>query len=130
MVAADLTEGDGPWSVTVGLLHTSSSRGGLASGLGSELLTRGLSSGGLAGGLLGTGHFVVDVDISMCVRKWNFVSRTKQEAARRRGRAESLLVSWDRGRADATREVNILKDFTLEINIVYIYITVYQIFIC
>ena len=57
LVPTDLTEGDGSGTVTVGLLHTSGGGGGLASGLGGELLTGSLSSGRLAGGLLGTGHF-------------------------------------------------------------------------
>ncbi|EJK66750.1 hypothetical protein THAOC_12298, partial [Thalassiosira oceanica] len=59
LVTADLTKGDGSGSVTVGLLDSSGRRGGLASGLGGELLAGGLSSGGLAGGLLCSGH--VDV---------------------------------------------------------------------
>ena len=56
LVATNLTEGHGSWAVTVGLLDASGGRGGLASSLGGELLTRSLASGGLAGGLLGTGH--------------------------------------------------------------------------
>jgi hypothetical protein len=57
LVASDLTKSDGSRAVSVGLLDTSSGRGGLAGSLGGELLARSLSSGGLAGGLLGTGHF-------------------------------------------------------------------------
>ena len=56
MVATDLTKGDGARAVPMGLLHASSSRGGLARGLGGELLAGGFASGGLAGGLLGTSH--------------------------------------------------------------------------
>ena len=56
LVTADLTQGDGTRSVTVGLLDASGGGGGLASGLGGELLAGSLSSGGLAGGLLGTSH--------------------------------------------------------------------------
>jgi len=41
----------------VGLLDTSGRRGRLASCLGGELLTRGLATSGLAGSLLGTGHY-------------------------------------------------------------------------
>ena len=71
MVATDLTESDGSWSVTVGLLDASGGGGGLASGLGGELLAGGLASGGLAGGLLGTSHFdvvvLVVVDKTSCV---------------------------------------------------------------
>ena len=57
LVTTNLTASDSSWTVSVGLLDSSSGRGTLTSGLGGELLTRSLSSGGLAGGLLGTGHF-------------------------------------------------------------------------
>jgi len=43
--------------VPVGLLDTAGGGGGLASGLGGELLPGSLSSGGLACSLLGSGHF-------------------------------------------------------------------------
>ena len=56
LVPTDLTKSDGSGPVTVGLLHTSGGRGTLASSLGGQLLARGLSSGGLASGLLGTSH--------------------------------------------------------------------------
>ena len=56
LVTADLTKSDGTRAVTVGLLDTSGSGGGLTSSLGGKLLTGSLSSGGLAGGLLGAGH--------------------------------------------------------------------------
>lgn len=56
LVATDLTESDGTRLVSVRLLHTSGGGGGLASGLGGELLTRGLATSGLAGGLLGASH--------------------------------------------------------------------------
>jgi len=56
LVPTDLTKGDGSWAVPVGLLHASGGRGGLASCLGGELFAWGLASGGLACGLLGTGH--------------------------------------------------------------------------
>ncbi len=56
LVATDLTESDGTGAIPVGLLHTSGSGGGLASGLGGELLTGGLASGGFTSGLLGTSH--------------------------------------------------------------------------
>ena len=59
LVATDLTKSDGTGAVTMGLLDTSGGGGGLASGLGGELLTGSLSSGGLAGGLLGTSHCIV-----------------------------------------------------------------------
>jgi hypothetical protein len=51
LVTTDLTKSDGSGTVTVGLLDTSGSGGGLAGCLGGELLTGSLSSGGLAGGL-------------------------------------------------------------------------------
>ena len=54
LVLADLTESDGSGAVPVGLLDTSSGRGGLAGGLGGELLPGSLSSSGLTSGLLGT----------------------------------------------------------------------------
>jgi hypothetical protein len=57
LVATDLTERNGTRAVTVRLLDTTAGRGGLAGGLGRELLTRGLATGGLACGLLGTSHF-------------------------------------------------------------------------
>ena len=56
LVATDLTESDGSWTVTVGLLDAACGWGGLAGCLGGELLAWGLASGGLAGGLLGTSH--------------------------------------------------------------------------
>ena len=59
LVPADLAEGDGARAVAVGLLDAAGGRGGLASRLGGELLAGSLSSGGLAGGLLGAGHFEI-----------------------------------------------------------------------
>jgi len=56
LVATDLTKRDGSGAVTVGLLDASGGGGGLASGLGGELLAGGFASGRLAGGLLGTSH--------------------------------------------------------------------------
>lgn len=56
LVATNLTESDGTGLVAVGLLDTAGRRGRLAGSLGSELLTRGLATGGLAGGLLRAGH--------------------------------------------------------------------------
>ena len=56
LVTTDLTESHGTGPVPVGLLDASGGGGGLASGLGGQLLARSLSSSGLAGGLLGTGH--------------------------------------------------------------------------
>jgi hypothetical protein len=56
LVTTDLTKGDGSGSVSVGLLDSSGGGGRLTSSLGGKLLARSLSSGGLAGGLLGSGH--------------------------------------------------------------------------
>jgi hypothetical protein len=56
LVATNLTESDSSWLVSVGLLDTTGRGGRLAGSLGSKLLTRSLSSSGLTGGLLGTGH--------------------------------------------------------------------------
>jgi histone H3 len=48
LVATDLTESDGTRLIAMRLLDTTGRRGGLASGLGGELLTRGFATGGLA----------------------------------------------------------------------------------
>lgn len=56
LVATNLTESDGTGLVTVRLLDTTGGWRALAGGLGGELLTRGLATGRLAGGLLGTSH--------------------------------------------------------------------------
>ena len=56
LVSPDLTESDGSWPVSVGLLDSSGSGGRLTGSLGGELLPGGLASGGLPCGLLGTGH--------------------------------------------------------------------------
>jgi len=45
LVATDLTESYCAWPVTVRLLHTAGGRGALASGLGCQLLSRGLATG-------------------------------------------------------------------------------------
>ena len=56
LVTTDLTESHGTGPVPVGLLDASGGGGALASGLGGQLLPRGLASGRLTGGLLGTSH--------------------------------------------------------------------------
>ena len=56
LVSSDLTESDGAGPVSVGLLHTAGGGCRLPRSLGGQLLARSLSSGGLAGGLLGTCH--------------------------------------------------------------------------
>jgi len=58
LVSADLSEGHGAGSVSVGLLDSAGGGGRLAVRLGSELLSGSLASSGLSCGLLGTGHFV------------------------------------------------------------------------
>ena len=66
LVTTDLTESYGTRPVPVGFLDTSGGRCRFASCLGGELLAWGFASGGLAGGLLGTGHFA---DL---FSKWHF----------------------------------------------------------
>ena len=62
LVPPDLTEGHGTRAVPVGLLDATGGGGGLASGLGGQLLPGGLASSGLTGGLLCTGHVSYSVD--------------------------------------------------------------------
>jgi len=57
LVATDLTQSHRSGAVTMGLLHTPGGGRRLAGSLGGQLLTRGLSSSGFTGSLLGTGHF-------------------------------------------------------------------------
>lgn len=57
LVPSDLTKCNSSWAVTVGLLDTVSIRRRLASSLGCQLLTRGLSSGRLTSALLCSRHF-------------------------------------------------------------------------
>ena len=66
LVTTDLTESYGTRPVPVGFLDTTGGRCRFASCLGGELLAWGFASGGLAGGLLGTGHFA---DL---FSKWHF----------------------------------------------------------
>ena len=56
LVTADLTESHSSWPVTMWLLHTTGGWGTLASGLGSQLFARSLSSSRFTGSLLGSGH--------------------------------------------------------------------------
>lgn len=59
LVTPNFTESDGTGAESVGLLDTTSGvHSGFPGGLGGELLTRGLPSGRLAGGLLSTGHLM------------------------------------------------------------------------
>ena len=57
-------------TIAVGLLHTPRGWGLLASSLGGEVLTRSLSSGGFASGLLGTGHGVGFVPHGVWALRW------------------------------------------------------------
>lgn len=57
LVTTDLTESNCSGPVTMGLLHASSGRGALASGLGGQLFAWSLAPGGFTSGLLSTGHF-------------------------------------------------------------------------
>ena len=56
LVTADLSQGHGSGPVAVRFLHTPGGGGRFPRGLGGQLLTRGLASGRLASGLLGTCH--------------------------------------------------------------------------
>ena len=59
LVPPDLSEGDCSGPISVGLLDTSGSGGGLSGSLGGQLFPGGLASGGFTCGLLGTSHCVV-----------------------------------------------------------------------
>ena len=59
LVLADFPERNGTRAVAVRLLDAAGRRGGLASSLGGELLTRGLATGRLTSSLLGTSHCFV-----------------------------------------------------------------------
>ena len=59
--SSDLTESDGSWSESVGILDATGGGGLLGSSLVSDVLSWVLGSGVLAGGLLGAGHFKMSV---------------------------------------------------------------------
>ena len=63
LVSPDLTESDGSWPVTMGLLDTSGGGGRLTGGLGRQLLPRCLSTSGFTGSLLGTSHAFLEYDL-------------------------------------------------------------------
>ncbi len=64
--SSDLTESDGSWSESVGLLDATSGAGGLlSSSLVCDVLSWVLSSGVLAGSLFGAGHYDVLFLINM-----------------------------------------------------------------
>ena len=56
LVSSDLTESNGSWPVSVGLLDSSGGGSRFAGSLGGQLFPGGLASGGFASGLLGTSH--------------------------------------------------------------------------
>jgi hypothetical protein len=56
LVTTDLSQGHGAGPVTMWLLDSTGRGGTLASGLGGQLLTRGLATGRFTGCLLSTGH--------------------------------------------------------------------------
>jgi hypothetical protein len=64
LVTADLTESDGTRLVSVGLLDTSGRWCGLASSLGSKLLTGGLATGRLRQLAFGQGLFVLKLKVT------------------------------------------------------------------
>lgn len=74
LVAADLAESDGAWTVAVRLLNASGYWSALASGLGGQLLAGRLAAGGLAGSLLGARHSTVWVFSREMSVLWTFES--------------------------------------------------------
>lgn len=58
LVLANLSKSHSAWTISVGLFDCTVSRSSFSSGLGSELLSRGLAPSRLASCLLGTGHNV------------------------------------------------------------------------
>ena len=59
LVSSDLSKSDGSWTVSVRFLDSSGGWGRLSGGLGSKLLSWGLSSGGLSCGLFSSSHFEI-----------------------------------------------------------------------
>ena len=71
LVTTDLSQSNGTGPVPVGLLHSSSGRGRLASGFGSQLLAWGLASGRFTRGLFSTSHCDERKnDVLVCPPKW------------------------------------------------------------
>jgi hypothetical protein len=56
LVFPDFPQGDGAWSVTVGLLHASGGGGRFAGCLGGDVFPGGFSSGGFSCCVFGSGH--------------------------------------------------------------------------
>ena len=65
LVTTDLTKSHCSRPVTMGLLHSTGGRRALASGLGGQLLPRGLATGRLAGCLLCTCHFGNELNVEL-----------------------------------------------------------------
>jgi len=63
LVFSDFSQSDGTGSISMGLLDTTGSGGGLSSSLGSELFSGSLGTGRFSGGLLSSGHFVLRVEM-------------------------------------------------------------------
>jgi len=68
LVTTDLTESDGTGTIPMGFLDSTGSRGGFTGSLGCQLFTGGFASGGLTGGLLGTGHVELSEDLDRMMR--------------------------------------------------------------
>ncbi|KAG0483550.1 hypothetical protein HPP92_011634 [Vanilla planifolia] len=58
LILPDLSQRDRPWAKAVGLLHTTRCRSRLPGSFCRQLLSRGLATGGLAGRLLGSRHWI------------------------------------------------------------------------
>ena len=63
LVTTDLTESDGTGTIPMGFLDSSGGWCRFAGSLGGQLFPGGLASGGFTGGLLGTGHVDLSMDI-------------------------------------------------------------------
>ena len=61
LVFSDFTKSDCSWSVSVRFLHSSGSRGTLASSLSGQLLSWGFAASRFSGSLLGTSHFSMNL---------------------------------------------------------------------
>ena len=76
LITTDFSQSNSSWSVTVWLLDSSGCWGRLTGGLGGELLTRGLSTGGLTGCLLCSCHFSLFSSLDTVFRKVGIFSRS------------------------------------------------------
>ena len=70
LVSPDLTESNGAWPVTMGLLDTPCGRGRLAGSLSCQLLPWGFATGRFTGSLLGTSHAFFSFEL--LDREWIF----------------------------------------------------------